>query len=307
MKKRNSKVFVAVTVMAFFLLFSMVAYAADPRGTIAEIEKRGKLRIAYNCASEHYQFRDVNNHPVGMAIDLGKMIAANLDVDMEITDMDWSGLIPALLTRKTDFLATTMSTTFSRAQRVLFTKEKWYVTGVSAWARKADGYQNWEQLNAKKANIGAVAGTVSAEVAKEYLSGAKLQTYQLDADVWGALHTKRIDAALNDNVFKRVLEERYPGFQLLTDPRELIKTDTWAFTIRPDDQFTWHYLNFFLEKAKENGQLSALGKYWTTGDQWKKDYLQKGPVSKEREELVHFLGIEDYSPYVGDKYRVKVK
>ena len=307
MKKNRKKFLVLTLAISFIFLFSVTSYAGNPRGTIGDIEKRGKLIIAYNCASEHYQFRDVNNHPVGMAIDLGKMIASNLDVDIEITDMDWSGLIPALLTKKTDFLATTMSTTFSRAQRVLFTREKWYVTGVSAWARKADGYQSWEELNSKKAKIGAVAGTVSAEVAKEYLSDAKLQTYQLDADVWEALNTKRIDAALNDNVFKKVLEERYPGFQLLTSPRELIKTDTWAFTIRPDDQFTWHYLNFFLEKAKENGQLAALEKYWTEGDQWKKDYLNKGPVSKEREELVRFLGIEDYSPYVGDKYRLKVR
>ena len=307
MEKRSNKAFVSVLAISFLLLFSIVSYAADSRGTIAEIEKRGKLRIAYNCASEHYQFRDVNNHPVGMAIDLGKMIAANLDVDIEMTDMDWSGLIPALLTKKTDFLATTMSTTFSRAQKVLFTKEKWYVTGVSAWARKEDGYKSWEELNAKKATIGAVAGTVSAEVAKEYLSDTNLKTFQLDADVWEALNTKRIDAALNDNVFKKVLEERYPGFQLLTNPRELIKTDTWAFTVRPDDQFTWHYLNFFLEKTKENGQLAALEKYWTEGNQWKKDYLEKGPVSQKREEIVRFLGIEDYSPYVGDKYRLKVK
>ncbi len=307
MEKRSNKAFVSVLAISFLLLFSIVSYAADSRGTIAEIEKRGKLRIAYNCASEHYQFRDVNNHPVGMAIDLGKMIAANLDVDIEMTDMDWSGLIPALLTKKTDFLATTMSTTFSRAQKVLFTKEKWYVTGVSAWVRKEDGYKSWEELSAKKATIGAVAGTVSAEVAKEYLSDTNLKTFQLDADVWEALNTKRIDAALNDNVFKKVLEERYPGFQLLTNPRELIKTDTWAFTVRPDDQFTWHYLNFFLEKTKENGQLAALEKYWTEGDQWKKDYLEKGPVSQKREEIVRFLGIEDYSPYVGDKYRLKVK
>ena len=101
MKKHRKNFLVLTLAISFIFLFSVISFAANPRGTIGDIEKRGKLIIAYNCASEHYQFRDVNNHPVGMAIDLGKMIAANLNVDIEITDMDWSGLIPALLTKKT--------------------------------------------------------------------------------------------------------------------------------------------------------------------------------------------------------------
>jgi hypothetical protein len=93
---------------------------------------------------------------------------------------------------------------------------------------------------------------------------------------------------------------------LLTKPRELIKTDDWAFTCRPGDEFTWHFLNFFLHKIKADGQLEALENYWTVGDQWKKDYIERKSksLSAARKRVIELCGIQDYEPGYGKKYRL---
>lgn len=279
------------------------------RDTIEKILEKGQIDITFNLAAEQYQFKDKNNEPAGMAIDLLKIIASNLDVDIVMTDTSWEGLIPSLLTNKTDFLATTMSTTFARAAQVLFTSEDWYVTGVSIWVPTSSTISNWNDLNTKGKRVGAVSGTVSAEVAAEYFPNAEIQTYQIDTDVWEALLTGRIDAGMNDNIFKATVAMSYPGkMRVLTQPRELVKTDTWAYTVRPGDEFLWHYLNFSIKKAKENGQMDLLEKYWTTGEAWRKDYVEPGTtLSSERQYLLEFLGIGDYEKGYGDKYRLKMK
>ncbi|ADK79929.1 ABC transporter substrate-binding protein [Sediminispirochaeta smaragdinae] len=279
------------------------------RNTIATILDRGQINITFNLAAERYQFKDKNNEPAGMAIDLAKMIAANLDVDLVMTDTSWEGLIPSLLTDKSDFLATTMSTTFARAQQVLFTSEDWYITGVSIWTKEGNAINNWQDLNDSGRRIGAVAGTVSAEVAADYFPEAEIQTFQIDTDVWEALVTGRIDAGMNDNIFKNTVALNYSGkLTLLTTPRELVKTDTWAYAVRPGDEFMWHYLNFFIKKVKENGQLEKLEEYWTKGDQWRVDYVQPGmQLSETRKNLVKFIGISDYEKEIGDTYRVSMQ
>jgi ABC-type amino acid transport substrate-binding protein len=302
-------------VVKYFMLFavtllftgSIVSYAAaDSRGTITEILKRRNVRIYTNLLTERYQFKDYKNRPAGFAVDLAKMIAAQLNVDLVLTDVSWDGLIPALLTKKSDFLVTTMSTTFPRAQKVLFTSETWYTTGISIWTREKDGYKNWNELIKKGATVGAVNGSVSAEVAKAYFVGTKLQTYKLDTDVFEALKTGRIDACINDNIQKFTLLEHYPEFELLTKPREFIKTDDYAFVCRPGDEFTWHFLNFFLCKIKADGQLEALEKYWTVGNKWKKDYIngKSKSLSAARKQVIELCGIQDYEPGYGKRYRV---
>ena len=64
------------------------------------IERTGVIRIFNNLAAPPWQFRDVNNQPSGVSIDLNRMIAADLGVDLHLTDVDFSGLLPSLLARK---------------------------------------------------------------------------------------------------------------------------------------------------------------------------------------------------------------
>ena len=78
--------------------------------------------------------------------------------------------------------------------------------------------------------------------------------------------------------------------------------------MRPGDEYTWHYLNYFVEKSREYGHLEALLRYWVDGEQWKKDFLEKNDgVSAIRQELVNFLGIADYTPYVGKTNRLTMR
>ena len=111
-----------------------------------------------------------------------------------------------------------------------------------------------------------------------------------------ALKTGRVDASLNDLAVLGVVKAEY-DFEALSEPRQLITADTWGFAVRPGDIYTWQYLNFFLAKIQESGELDALKKYWVDGETWKKDFLEKNSgVSEDRKKLVELLGIGAYVP-----------
>lgn len=272
------------------------AQAQDPRGSIGEIIDRQQLFLMNNLASAPWQFRDASGDPAGFSVDLNRMIAARLEVDLHMIDTDWAGLIPGMLANKTDFVASSMSTTFKRAQQVQFTRGTWYQTGVVAIVKPDAGITDWQTLNDPSKRLAVKAGTSAVDVAKQYFPDAEIQTYPADTDLYQALAADRVDGALNDKAVMAVVEQQY-GFTTAAEPRELISVDTWAFAVRPGDDFTAQYLDFFLTKIAENGELDALNKYWVDGTQWQKDFLEANTgVSQERIDLVNFLGIKDYTP-----------
>ncbi|MDB5552891.1 MAG: hypothetical protein JWL86_2875 [Rhizobium sp.] len=268
----------------------------DPKGTLGEIVKAKKIVIMNDLSAAPWQFRDANGNPAGFSVDLNRLIAAKLDVDLEMRNVEWAGLIPGLLSRKSDILATSMSTTFKRAQQITFTTESWYSTGVVAIVKPEDKGNSWEDLNQPGKRIAVKAGTNAVDAAKQFFPKAELQTYPNDVDSYQALKTGRADASLNDLAVLGVVKSEY-GFEALSKPRQLITTDTWGFAVRPGDVYTWQFLNFFLSKVKESGELDALKAYWVDGETWKKDFLEKNDgVSDERKKLVDLLGIGAYVP-----------
>ncbi|QRI66272.1 amino acid ABC transporter substrate-binding protein (plasmid) [Shinella sp. PSBB067] len=275
---------------------TVVSAADDPRGTIGEILKAKKIVIMNDLSAAPWQFRDANGNPAGFSVDLDRLIAAKLDVDLEMRNVEWAGLIPGLLSRKSDILATSMSTTFKRAQQILFTTGSWYSTGVVAIVKAEDKDKSWEELNQPGKRIAVKAGTNAVDAAKQFFPQADVQSYPNDVDTYQALKTGRVDASLNDLAVLGVVKAEY-DFEALSEPRQLITADTWGFAVRPGDIYTWQYLNFFLAKIQESGELDALKKYWVDGETWKKDFLEKNSgVSEDRKKLVELLGIGAYVP-----------
>ncbi|MFD1197968.1 substrate-binding periplasmic protein [Brucella gallinifaecis] len=281
--------------------------AEDPRGTLGDILKAKKIVIMNDLSAAPWQFRDANGNAAGFSIDLDRLIAAKLDVDLEMRNVEWAGLIPGLLSRKSDILATSMSTTFKRAQQVMFTRDNWYETGVVAIVKPENKEQSWEELNQPGKKIAVKAGTNAVDAAKQFFPQADLQTYPNDVDTYQALKTGRVDAILNDLAVLGIVNAEY-GFEALSQPRQLITSDTWGFVVRPGDFYTQQYLDFFLTKIKESGELDALKKYWVEGDAWKQDFLEKNDgVSDERKKLIELLGIQAYVPESGDGSRMSLQ
>ena len=304
--KKIMKLFIGALVATSIATLS-VAAAEDPRGTLGDILKAKKIVIMNDLSAAPWQFRDAKGNAAGFSIDLDRLIAAKLDVDLEMRNVEWAGLIPGLLSRKSDILATSMSTTFKRAQQVMFTRNNWYETGVVAIVQPENKDQSWEDLNQPGQKIAVKAGTNAVDAAKQFFPKAELQTYPNDVDTYQALKTGRVNAILNDLAVLGIVKPEY-GFEALSEPRQLITADTWGFAVRPGDFYTQQYLDFFLTKIAESGELAALKKYWVEGDAWKKDFLEKNNgVSDDRKALVELLGISAYVPESGDGSRMTLQ
>ena len=132
--------------------------AAEAEGeAIAAIKEKGKIVMLTNAAFPPFEYLGNDNKPAGVDVDLAQAIADSLGVELEVVDMDFDGLIAALVAGKGDFVAAGMTVTEERKQSVDFADP--YVTSAQyIIVRKGEtGIKTWEDLKDKV--VGVQKGT----------------------------------------------------------------------------------------------------------------------------------------------------
>jgi len=104
MSRRHGPLARIVTLLALgaCLLSPLAALGQD---TLAEIKKRGSINVFVEAQYRPYEFRDASGEIVGLDIDLArKMFEEGLGLKVVFTDLDLTGVLGSLLTRKADFV-----------------------------------------------------------------------------------------------------------------------------------------------------------------------------------------------------------
>lgn len=109
------------------------APAAMPH--IALNGKKGVLRFGTAAVTEPFSFIDGSQKVVGFDIELASYIAQKLDMQLEVVNMDFGGMIPALTAGKVDMIGACITITDERAKSVLFSEPS-YTGGIAALVKK---------------------------------------------------------------------------------------------------------------------------------------------------------------------------
>jgi polar amino acid transport system substrate-binding protein len=96
---------------------------------------KGILRLGTASVTEPFSFMDGSQKVVGFDIELAGYVAKKLDMKLEIVNMDFGAMIPALLSGKVDMIAACITITDERAQKVLFS-EPYYTGGIAALVKE---------------------------------------------------------------------------------------------------------------------------------------------------------------------------
>jgi len=97
--------------------------------------KNGTLRFGTAAVTEPFSFMDGNQKIVGLDIELAAYIAKKLGMQLEVTNMDFGGMIPALTAGKVDMIGACITISEERAKSVLFS-EPYYTGGIAALVRE---------------------------------------------------------------------------------------------------------------------------------------------------------------------------
>ncbi|MGE5180293.1 MAG: transporter substrate-binding domain-containing protein [Bacteroidota bacterium] len=107
----------------------------EPMPRVDSSGGQGTLRFGTAAVTEPFAFVDGSGNVVGLDVELASYVAKKTNRKLEVVNMDFGALIPALIAGKVDMIGACITITGERAKRVLFS-EPYYTGGISALVRE---------------------------------------------------------------------------------------------------------------------------------------------------------------------------
>ena len=146
---------------------------AEPATLLEQIKAKGKLVVGTEAQYAPYEFKDLDANFVGCDMWLAQQIADSLGVELEIVDMSFAGIIPAVQSGQVDLGIAAFTNTPERAEEIDFSDL--YETSAQLLIVKtgnADTYSTKEALAGQK--VGAQKGTIQSQLIQSALPDSEL-------------------------------------------------------------------------------------------------------------------------------------
>jgi len=237
--------------------------------TVATIRQRGTLRVGV-VENLPFVMRDAKGDLVGFSIDLGRQLASDLGVEVEFVPTSWSQLIPDLLGKHFDVIATGLWLTPARALVVNFSNPtSMGATYLIASKSLAPAMTSRQDFDRPDVRIVVYAGTSQEIVAGRLFPRATLVKLEGDADPLAPLLEGKAHALLVTTPTPKLVVDRAPD-RLFLPFETALQSTTTAMAIRKGDADFLNFLNSWLAFQAEDGWLGERQQYWFRGSDWTK-------------------------------------
>jgi polar amino acid transport system substrate-binding protein len=224
---------------------------------LSQIVKRNKLIVGMEVSFFPFEYANEKGEPIGFDVDIAQLAAKELGVEIEIRDMEFAGLIPALQSGKIDMIISGMTRTLTREKTVSFT-QPYFETGLCVLLSKkrAPDLKDVSELNSPDRILAVKLGTTGDLITGKLFPKAQVNRYKEETACVREVVTGRADAFLYDQLSISKHQKENPD-----TTRALLKPFTYepfAIAIRKGDADFLGWLNLYLETIRADGRYQEL-------------------------------------------------
>lgn len=214
------------------------------------------LVMATNATFPPYEYVDGEDYK-GIDIDIAQAIADAMGKKLEVDDIDFDSIIPAISTGKADIALAGMTVTDERKENVDFSDT--YATGVQVIIVPEDSDITGPDDLADKM-IGVQQGTTGHIYCSDTPENGgfgedHVTAYPNGASAIQALQTGKVDAVVIDNEPAKAFVAENPGLKILDT--EYV-TEDYAIAVKKGNTELLDQVNEILAKLKADGTLQSI-------------------------------------------------
>ena len=219
----------------------------------------GALKVATNADFAPFEFQEKDAREYqGFDMDLIRAVAKEMGREVDIQNMNFDALIPALATKNIDLVISGMTINDERKQNVLFS-DPYYQSGLTIVVKKNnEDIKSFNDLAGKR--VAVQIGTTSAnEVKKNPAIEAK--EFNSSADTFLELKAGGVDAVVND----RPVNDFYIAQSGETDVKTLpdvLTAEEYGIAMAKDNAALQKEINEALKRLKEKGEYDKIYEKW---------------------------------------------
>ena len=215
------------------------------------------LRVGMELAYPPFEMRDESGAPTGVSVDLAHALGTALSREVDIQNLPFDGLIPALKTGKIDIILSSMTATPERAQAIAFS-DPYLRTGLCLLVGAKTGMQTI--ADAAGRTIVVKKGTTGHLYAAKNLRAARVLVLDKETACVLEVTQGKADAFIYDqmSVFTHWRRNAETTRAVLAPFQE----ESWAVGLRQGDDALRAKVNAFIESHRASGGFERLGDKW---------------------------------------------
>lgn len=209
------------------------------------------LIMGTNAEFPPYEYHE-GDKIIGIDAEIAAAIAAEMGASLEISDMAFDAILPAVQSGKIDFGAAGMTITEERLKNVDFSDT--YASATQAIiVPEGSEIMGPDDLAGKL--IGVQQGTTGDLYASDDFGDENVQRFPKGADAIQALSSDKVDAVIIDNSTAKALVERTSGLQVLDTA---YAEEEYAICVKKGNEELLNGINDAIAKLKESGALDEI-------------------------------------------------
>lgn len=223
---------------------------AEEAGTKSEAAG-GVLVMATNAEFEPWEYYE-GSEIVGIDVEIAQAIADKLGMELEVEDMAFDSIIPAVTSGKADFGAAGMTVDETRKKSIDFTDT--YANASQVIIVKEDsGIAGSADLADKK--IGVQLGTIGDLLSTDLVGDGNVERYNKGFEAVQALLQGKIDAVVIDSAPAKVFVEQSEGLKVC---EEAMSQEEYAIAVAKGNTEILDKINGALKELKEDGTIDEI-------------------------------------------------
>lgn len=216
------------------------------------------LTMATSADYPPYEFVDSTSGSqeiIGFDVDIAKYITEELGYGLQINNIDFNGLIPALQSKRADFVMAGMTPTPERKQNADFSTI-YYEAKNTIVAKQGSNLTTPASLDGKK--VGVQLGSIQETAAKE-IKGAQVTALNRISEMVQELKSGRVDALVMEDTVAKGFIASNPDLEFNTIPNTGASGSAIAF---PKGSELVAKFDPILEEMKTSGKIEELVNKW---------------------------------------------
>lgn len=230
----------------------------EPTTKVEQIKAAGKMVLGTAGDYPPYEFHkeiDGKDEIVGFDIEIAKAIAGSMGVELEIVDMKFDGLLPALVTGDIDFIVAGMVATAERKESVNFSIP-YYVAQQRFIVKKDNADKLTTPADFQGLKIGAQKATIQEDIAKDKFASSEYIGLSKITDLILELKNNKVDGLiLAEPVAKAYVNQ---NSDLFLAEEILGQEDGVAIAIKKGNEDLVEEIDSILTKLIEDGSVEKF-------------------------------------------------
>ena len=210
-----------------------------------------KIIMVTNAEFPPYEYKDKNDFK-GIDIEIANLIAEKMGKELEILDVEFDSIIPAIVSNKADIALAALTVTEDRKENVNFS-DSYFETSQNILVRYGSDISKVSDLKGKK--IGVQTGNIADINYTEEFGEENIERFNKHVDAVEALKNKKIDAVVLDNEPAKFFASENDEIVMLNN---VCKGEEYAIAINKDNQDLLDEINNILAETKKSGELDEI-------------------------------------------------